>query len=67
MDVIVHQHEFCVKVENTSMDDRSEMRRWCKDNVGEGVKHWGYNYSIHNAYFYFAKETDATLFKLTWL
>jgi len=62
----VYQHEYCVKIETTSVNERSEMRIWCKDNVGDSVKTWGYNYSVDTAYFYFAKEADALLFKLTW-
>ncbi len=63
----VYQHEYCVKVETTSMGQRTEMRIWCKDNVGEPVKTWGYAYDVNTAYFYFANKDDETLFKLTWL
>lgn len=64
--MIIYQHDYCVKIKTTSIAQRTEMRIWCKDHIGEAIKHWSYSYSDDTAYFYFSKESDATLFKLTW-
>lgn len=42
----------------------SEMKNWCKDNVGEKAKDWTFFHSPNNIIFKFKNAADATLFSL---
>lgn len=66
--MMLYYHNFPVTVINVSMDQRTEMKLWCKDNVGESVRDWSYTYDLSgSATFYFSTNESATLFKLAWL
>lgn len=66
--MMLYRHNFPVKLHNVSMDQRTEMKLWCKDNVGDPIKTWSYTYDLSgDATFHFNTIENAILFKLAWL
>ena len=64
----IYYHNWPVTLHDVSMDQRTEMKLWCKDNIGKSIETWSYTYNLNgDATFYFFTNESATLFKLAWL